>query len=41
MIDREHEAVGTELTAHIVGQERPARIIADSPYDPTGSAMRA
>jgi dimethylglycine dehydrogenase len=41
LIDREHEAVGTELTAHIVGQERPARIIADSPYDPTGSAMRA
>jgi dimethylglycine dehydrogenase len=41
LIDREHVAVGTELTAHIVGEERPARIIADSPYDPTGSAMRA
>ncbi len=41
LIDREHEAVGTELTAHIVGEERPARIIADSPHDPTGSAMRA
>ncbi len=40
LIDREHEAVGTELTAHIVGEERPARIIADSPYDPAGSAMR-
>ena len=41
LVDREHEAAGTELTAHIVGEERPARIIADSPYDPTGSAMRA
>jgi dimethylglycine dehydrogenase len=41
LIDREHVTVGTELTAHIVGEERPARIIADSPYDPTGSEMRA
>ena len=40
LVDREHEAVGTELTAHIVGEERPARIISDSPYDPSGSAMR-
>ncbi len=40
LIDRGHEAVGTELTVHIVGEERPARIIEDSPYDPTGTAMR-
>lgn len=40
LVDREHEAIGTELTAHVVGEERPARIISDSPYDPSGSAMR-
>ena len=31
---------GTELTTHIVGAERPARVIASSPYDPSGSALR-
>ncbi|MFP4553514.1 MAG: FAD-dependent oxidoreductase [Actinomycetota bacterium] len=40
LIDREHCAVGTELTTHVVGVERPARIIEPSPYDPDGSAMR-
>ena len=29
-----------ELTVHIVGQERTARVIAPSPYDPAGTAMR-
>jgi dimethylglycine dehydrogenase len=32
--------VGTELTCHVVGVERAARVIAHSPYDPDGSAMR-
>lgn len=41
LIDRDHAAEGTELTTHIVGVERPARVISPSPYDPTGSAMRA
>ena len=41
MIDRTHSAVGTELVTHIVGVERPCRVIAPSPYDPTGSRMRA
>jgi dimethylglycine dehydrogenase len=40
LVGREHTAVGTELATHIVGVERPARVIADSPYDPAGSAMR-
>ena len=40
LIDREHTEVGTELTVHVVGQERGARIIPPSPHDPTGSAMR-
>ncbi len=33
-------AVGTELETHIVGVRRPARVIAHSPYDPTGARMR-
>jgi dimethylglycine dehydrogenase len=32
--------VGTDLTLHIVGAERPARVITHSPYDPTGTAVR-
>jgi dimethylglycine dehydrogenase len=31
---------GTELLTHIVGIERSARVIAPSPYDPNGQAMR-
>ncbi len=41
MIDRGAAAEGTELTAHIVGVERPARVIAPSPHDPEGKAMRS
>ena len=33
-------AIGTALTVHIVGAERAARVIAPSPYDPAGKAMR-
>jgi len=40
LIDREHAAVGTELTAHVVGEERSVRVIPDSPRDPDGVAMR-
>jgi dimethylglycine dehydrogenase len=40
MIDRAASAVGTDLTTHIVGAERPARGISPSPYDPKGQAMR-
>jgi dimethylglycine dehydrogenase len=40
MLDRDSAAEGTELTTHIVGQERAARVIAPSPYDPQGKAMR-
>ncbi|WP_108882835.1 FAD-dependent oxidoreductase [Anderseniella sp. Alg231-50] len=31
---------GTELSVHVVGVKRPATIIASSPYDPSGKAMR-
>jgi dimethylglycine dehydrogenase len=41
LVDRDLAAEGTELTTHIVGVERPARVIAPSPYDPTGAAMRS
>ncbi|MBR9650691.1 GcvT family protein [Thalassovita aquimarina] len=41
MIDRDKAAEGTELTVHVVGVERPATVIAPSPYDPSGKAMRA
>ena len=40
LVDRDLAAEGTELTTHIVGVERPAQVIAPSPYDPTGAAMR-
>jgi len=33
--------VGTQLSVHVVGAERAARVIAASPYDPEGRAMRA
>ncbi len=41
MLDQNACTEGTDLTVHIVGQERPARIIAPSPYDPDGKAMRS
>ena len=41
LIAPEAAAVGGELAVHIVGAERRARVIAPSPYDPSGKAMRA
>lgn len=41
LVDRDCSDVGTALDCHVVGVLRPAKIIADSPYDPSGSAMRA
>ncbi|MFV1961332.1 MAG: FAD-dependent oxidoreductase [Acidimicrobiia bacterium] len=40
LIGRDFAAVGTELTTHTVGNERPVLVIAPSPYDPAGAAMR-
>ena len=40
MLDRTAADVGTELNVHIVGAECKARVIAASPYDPSGKAMR-
>jgi dimethylglycine dehydrogenase len=33
--------VGSELSVHVVGAERKARVIKPSPYDPLGKAIRA
>jgi dimethylglycine dehydrogenase len=41
LVEPELATPGVELSAHIVGVEYPARVIDPSPYDPTGSAMRA
>ena len=41
LVAPEAAGIGTELSVHIVGVERGARVIAPSPYDPAGKAMRA
>lgn len=40
LIDRDANKIGSELVVHVVGQARPARVIASSPHDPEGKAMR-
>lgn len=40
LVNTDHCAEGTELSVHVVGVERQARVIAASPYDPEGKAMR-
>ena len=41
LVAPEAAEVGSELSVHIVGTERKARVIAPSPYDPLGKAMRS
>jgi dimethylglycine dehydrogenase len=40
LVDPDCAAIGTDLSVHVVGVERTARVIAASPYDPSGKAMR-
>ncbi len=40
LIEPDHAAEGNALSAHIVGVARDASVIAPSPYDPDGKAMR-
>jgi dimethylglycine dehydrogenase len=40
LVEAEHARAGTALTVHVVGVARAARVIAPSPYDPKGQAMR-
>ena len=38
--DTDKTVVGTDLTVHVVGVARAAKVVAPSPYDPDGKAMR-
>ncbi|MEO1548939.1 MAG: FAD-dependent oxidoreductase [Pseudomonadota bacterium] len=40
LVDSELAEPGTDLSVHVVGVERQAKVIAPSPYDPAGAAMR-
>lgn len=40
MLNQDVCGEGTELEVHIVGSARKAKVIAPSPYDPSGKAMR-
>lgn len=40
MLNRDCATDGTELSVHVVGRACPARVIAPSPHDPDGKAMR-
>jgi dimethylglycine dehydrogenase len=40
LIDREHAGEGTQMIVHVVGVERKAKVVADSPHDPSGARMR-
>ncbi len=41
LIAPEHASPGTELSTHIVGTARGARVLSASPYDPAGLKMRS
>lgn len=41
MLNRDLAQPGTDLTVHVVGAERAAKVIPMSPYDPEGKAMRS
>ncbi|MEP1209237.1 MAG: FAD-dependent oxidoreductase [Rhizobiaceae bacterium] len=41
LVNRELSQPGTELSVHVVGVERQAKVIAPSPYDREGMAMRS
>jgi dimethylglycine dehydrogenase len=40
-VDRAFAEPGTLLEVHVVGERRPATVVADSPYDPLGQVQRA
>ncbi|MBF9049430.1 FAD-dependent oxidoreductase [Roseobacter sp. HKCCD9010] len=40
LVNQEHAGEGAALSVHVVGVERAAKVIAPSPYDPQGKAMR-
>jgi dimethylglycine dehydrogenase len=40
LLDADTRQIGTDLTVHVIGEPRPAKVIDMSPYDPTGARMR-
>lgn len=40
LMDRDVAVEGNAVDVHVVGVKRPARVVADSPYDPTGAKLR-
>ncbi len=40
MVDKAFAEPGTDLSVHVVGIEQQAKVLAPSPYDPLGKAMR-
>ena len=40
LVEPEFAETGTEVSAHVVAERFPARVMARSPYDPAGKAMR-
>ena len=40
MVNSDLCAEGTKLSVHVVGVKQTAKVIAPSPYDPAGAAMR-
>ena len=41
LVEPELATPGTELSVHVVGVERPCKVIPNSPFDPKGERMRA
>ncbi|PUB16272.1 GcvT family protein [Yoonia sediminilitoris] len=41
LIDNDARTEGLDIAVHVMGELRPAKVIAMSPYDPTGARMRA
>lgn len=40
LVNRDLRDEGRDLSVHVMGEERPAKVIAMSPYDPSGARMR-
>jgi dimethylglycine dehydrogenase len=40
LVQRDHAEIGKDMSVHVVGVERKAKVIAPSPYDPKGEVMR-
>ena len=41
MVEKQFAKAGTQLTVHVMGKERPAKVFDMLPYDPSGKRMRS